>query len=131
MMQPKDVVLAYVEAFNRGDLEGLCRLFSSDALVWGVIGWGSIDQARPVWKDLIECLGIRLQVDGIISEGNTVAVRYTERGRSIKAFRGAGPTGRTYELTAMEWFEVKDGLIHRRWGARDAASQSRQLGFTE
>ncbi len=30
----------------------------------------------------------------------------------------------------MEWFDFKDKLIHRRWGARDSAAQSRQLGFT-
>jgi steroid delta-isomerase-like uncharacterized protein len=127
----KDVVLAYVDAFNGGDLEGVCRLFTTDALIWGVIGWGTIEQARPIWKDLIECLEIQLQVDAIIAEENTVAVRFTERGKSVRAFRGAGPTGRTYEITAMEWFELKDSLIHRRWGARDSAAQSRQLGFVD
>jgi steroid delta-isomerase-like uncharacterized protein len=131
MTQGKDLVLAYVDAFNRGDLEGLCKLFAKDALIWGVVGWGTLEQARPIWKDLMECLQIQLTVDAIIAEGNTVAVRYTERGKSVRAFRGAGRTGRTYELLAMEWFEINDNLIHRRWGARDSASQNRQLGFTE
>jgi predicted ester cyclase len=27
----------------------------------------------------------------------------------------------------MEWFEIENGKIKRRWGARDAASQARQL----
>jgi steroid delta-isomerase-like uncharacterized protein len=131
MTQPKEVVLRYVDAFNHADLEAVCAVFANDALVWGVLGWGTLEQARPVWRDLMDCLQIQLQVDGIVSEGNTVAVRYTERGKSIRPFRGAGPTGRTYEITAMEWFEVKEGLIHRRWGARDSAAQSRQLGFGE
>ncbi len=65
----------------------------------------------------------------MISEGSVVAVRYTERGKSVRAFRGADPANRTYELLAMEWFEIKGGLIYRRWGARDSASQARQLGF--
>ena len=114
-----------------GTSRGVCNSFARDALVCGVLGWGTIEQGRPIWKDLIECLQINLQVDGIVTEGNIVAARYTERGKSVKAFRGLGPTGRSYELTAMEWCEIKDGLIYRRWGARDAASQSRQLGFTE
>jgi hypothetical protein len=29
----------------------------------------------------------------------------------------------------MEWFEVRDGLIQRRWGARDSASINRQMGL--
>ncbi len=127
----RDVVLAYVDAFNRGDLDGACGLFAPDALVYGVLGWGTIEQVRPIWKSLMEALQINLQVDGIISEGNVVAVRYTERGKSVGDFMGSGPTGLSYELTAMEWFEVKENLIHRRWGARDSASQSRQLGFKE
>jgi len=125
----KDVVLAYVDAFNRGDLDALCKLFTPDALVWGVLGWGEIDKVRPIWQDLIECLRMQLQVDAIVSEGDTVAVRYTERGTSVQPFRGLGPTRRSYELVAMEWFELRDGRIHRRWGARDFAAQSRQLGF--
>jgi len=127
--QNKDVVLAYVDAFNRGDLEALCKLFTPDALVWGVLGWGEIDKVRPIWQDLIECLKMQLQVDAIVSEGDTVAVRYTERGTSVRPFRGVGPTQRSYELVAMEWFVIRDGRIHRRWGARDFAAQSRQLGF--
>ena len=131
MSSPKDVVRAYVDAFNRGDLEALCGLFTPDAQIWGVLGWGTLEQARPVWKDLIECLAMNLQIDAIIAENHVVAVRYTERGKSIKAFRGAGPTGRNYEITAMEWFEIQDGRIHRRWGARDSMALSRQLGFLE
>jgi steroid delta-isomerase-like uncharacterized protein len=127
--QNKDVVLAYVDAFNREDLEALCKLFTPDALVWGVLGWGQVEKVRPIWQELMECLKMQLQVDAIISEGDTVVARYTERGTSVLPFRGFGPTGRSYELIAMEWFVIRDGRIHRRWGARDFAAQSRQLGW--
>jgi hypothetical protein len=46
-----------------------------------------------------------------------VVARYTERGKSVKPFRGLGPTNKTHELLAMEWFEVNN-LIQRRWGTR-------------
>jgi predicted ester cyclase len=29
----------------------------------------------------------------------------------------------------MEWFEIEGGKIKRRWSARDAAAQARQLGI--
>ncbi len=127
--QNKELVLKYVDAFNRGDLDALCNLFSTDALIWGVFGWGEIKTVRPMWRDLMDCLKIQLQVEAIIAEGNTVAVRYVERGTAAREFRGAAATGRSYELTAMEWFEIKDELIHRRWGARDSAAQAKQLGW--
>ncbi len=125
----KQVVLQYVEAFNRGDLDALRRLFTADAVVQGVLGWGQLDEVVPIWKELHEALAIELTVDAMVAEGDEVAVRYTERGKFIGPFRGSEPTGKSFELVAMEWFILKDGKIHRRWGARDAASQARQIGL--
>ena len=66
----------------------------------------------------------------MIAEGGSVAVRYTERGTARKDFRGMPATEMSYEMTAMECFEVKNCLIHRRWSARDSATQAKQLGWT-
>jgi steroid delta-isomerase-like uncharacterized protein len=129
MKTEKEVVLAYVDAFNRGDIDGVCELFASDAMIWGVLGWGSPAEARPIWIELMEALQIQLTVDAIIAHEGTVVARYTERGQSVRPFRGLGPTGQSYELLAMEWFEVANGLIGRRWGTRDSGSLNRQLGF--
>jgi len=123
----KKVVMQYVEAFNRGDLEVLQQLFTTDALIQGVLGWGGLDKVLPIWKELHEAFAMELTVEEIIAEGDTVAVRYTERGNFNHSFRGKDPTGKSYELVAMEWFTMLDGKIHRRWGARDSASLWRQL----
>jgi steroid delta-isomerase-like uncharacterized protein len=125
----KQVVLNYVEAFNRGDLEALAALFTSDAQIQGVLGWGGLEQALPIWKELHEAFAIALTVEAIIADNDTVAVRYTERGTFRGAFRGQQPTGKSFELVAMEWFSLRDGRICRRWGARDSASQARQIGM--
>jgi len=125
----KEVVRQYVEAFNRGDLDRLRQIFTTDAVVQGVLGWGKMDVIIPIWKELHEAFAIELNVDDMIAEGDMVAVRYTERGKFVGAFRGTEPTGKSYELVAMEWFVLRDGQIERRWGARDAASQARQIGL--
>ena len=129
MKAGKELVLEYVEAFNGGELDRLCGLFASDAQIWGVLGFGSIEQAQPVWKDLMECLQIHLKVEGIVDEKDVVAVRYVESGKAVKPFRGKPATENTYELVAMEWFEVREGKITRRWGARDSAAMAKQLGW--
>ena len=130
MPTPKELVLAYVDAFNNRDLDGLCSLFAPDAQIWGVSGFATPDKARFIWQQLMSSLRINLQIDSIVEDGNTVAVRYTERGRSLAPFLGHEPTGKSYELLAMEFFEIDGGQIQRRWGARDSASQNRQLGFS-
>ncbi len=125
----KAIVRQYVEAFNQRDVERLRQLFTPDALVYGVLGWGGLDEAVPIWQELHQAFGIHLRAEEIIAEGDTVAVRYTERGTFRGAFRGQQPTGRSFELVAMEWFVFKNGKIHRRWGARDSVSQARQMGL--
>jgi steroid delta-isomerase-like uncharacterized protein len=123
----KQVVLQYVEAFNRGDIDALRNLFASDALIFGVLGWGDLDKAIPIWQELQESFAINLQVEDMIAEGEVVAVRYVERGKSLKSFRGHAATGKSYEIAAMEWFIVQNNQIYRRWGARDSAAQFRQM----
>jgi len=125
----KQTVLDYVDAFNRADLEALRRLFTDDALVYGVLGWGGLDQVMPIWQEIQQAFSIRLQVESLIAAGETVAVRYTERGTSVGPFRGQAATGKSFEVVAMEWFEMREGRIHRRWGARDSAAQFRQMGL--
>lgn len=129
MESNKEIVLQYVQAFNERDEEKLLQLFTPDAVIYGVLGSGGMDVAMPIWRELAAAFDLKLQVDSIIAEGDIVAVRYTERGTSIGDFRGQAATGKACETVAIEWFELKEGKIHRRWGARDSATQARQMGL--
>lgn len=127
--EAKEVVRQYVDAFNRGDLNGLRSLLAEDAEIQGVFGKGLFEKIEPIWRQLIEGYGIQLNIQGLVAEGNVVAARYIETGSFCAPAFGNQPTGRSYELVAMEWFEIEGGKIQRRWGARDAATQARQLGI--
>ncbi|RIA09161.1 steroid delta-isomerase-like uncharacterized protein [Flavobacteriaceae bacterium MAR_2010_72] len=131
IMDNKAVIQHYVNAFNSGDLDGLRSLFSPDALVYGVLGWGKVDEVMPIWKLLVNALHMQLKIEDMVAEGDVVAVRYIESGKSLAPFFDKPATGNSYELVAMEWFIIKNGKIERRWGARDAASQSKQLGWDQ
>lgn len=129
-LSPVETVRAYVEAINAFDLDRLRTLFTPDARIYGVLGYGGLDVAEPVWRELHEGMNMRLEILAILGESEAVAVRYRETGRFTGTFRGlAGhaPTGLAYEVTAMEWFELKGGRIAARWGARDSAAISRQV----
>jgi steroid delta-isomerase-like uncharacterized protein len=126
----KRVVLRYVEAFNRGDMETMRELYTEDGVVHGVLGWGTVEQVIPIWQLLHDAFAASLHVEAMVEEGDVVAVRYTERGTSVGEFQGKGPTGKSYEIVAMEWFELAGGRIRRRWGARDMAAQHRQMGLS-
>lgn len=125
----KEVVRAYVEAMNAGDSDSLRRCFAPDAVIHGVVGHGSLDFAMPVWRDLHDCLAMRLDIEDIVATADTVVARFRETGRSIAPFRDRPATGKSFELVAIEWFTLGDGLITARWGVRDSASLARQLGW--
>lgn len=129
--QNKTTVRAYVEAMNAGDFDSLESCFAPDAAIHGVLGHGSVEFALPIWRDLHECLAMKLEILDIAAEGNAVVVRYRETGTSLKPFRGSPATGKSYELTAIEWFRLEGGKITDRWGVRDSAAQARQLGWQE
>jgi steroid delta-isomerase-like uncharacterized protein len=125
----KLVIRQYVAAFNRGDMDALRQLFTADAIIQGVLGWGSLEEVIPIWRELHDAFAIDLTIEDLAAEGDTVAARYLEQGKFIAPFRGKQPTGKSYELVAMEWFILHEGKIARRWGARDSASQARQTGM--
>lgn len=125
----KQVVRQYVEAFNNADLDALRKIFAEDAVVQGVLGSVMMDKAISIWGELHTAFNLKLTIEEMAAEGSFVAVRYTERGTFNGVFRGNNPTGKSYELVAMEWFVVKNGKIQQRWGARDSASQARQIGL--
>jgi steroid delta-isomerase-like uncharacterized protein len=129
MDERKSLVREYVAAFNRGDVDAVCRCFAPNAVVYGVLGWGDLTKARPVWEELVTCFRMQLQIESVAAEGDVVAVRYTERGTFVRPFRGVEPTGKSYEAAAMEWFEFSDAGVARRWGARDSAAIFRQMGI--
>lgn len=123
-------IAGYIEAFNAGDWGRMRDLFTEDAQIWGVLGYGGLDAVEPIWRELHEGLEMRLEPVAVAVDGDTVVLRYRETGRFVGPFRGlAGhePTGRSYELTAFEWFELEGGRIARRWGARDSGAITRQV----
>ena len=59
------------------------------------------------------------------AKGGTVAVRYIERGKLRNATFGLEPTGKTYELVAMEFLILK---MARFKGAGESGMQHHRLG---
>jgi predicted ester cyclase len=72
---------------------------------------------------------MNLRVEATVAEGDSVAVRFIEKGTFSSSFRGIPPTGQSYEVIAMEWFVLQDGKITQRWGARDSSAIFRQMGI--
>jgi steroid delta-isomerase-like uncharacterized protein len=128
MEKNKETVRRYAEAFSRGDFDDVRALCTDDFIVSGVLGSGDITMALRVWRELHDAFAIKLEIEDLIAEGSQVVARFNESGVFRGKFRGQAPTGKPYRLTAIEWFEFRDGKFARRWGARDSASLMKQVG---
>jgi predicted ester cyclase len=126
----KGIVRSYVDAFNAFDMERLRNLFTLRPRIYGVLGHGGLDVVEPIWRELHFGMNMRLEIVAMAADGDHVAIRFRETGRFVGPFRGLSghePTGRPYEITAMEWFELEGGRIAARWGARDPTAITRQV----
>jgi predicted ester cyclase len=57
----------------------------------------------------------RVHVQAVIAEGDEVAVRWTLRGRHLRPFKGAPPSERPVELSALSMFRLEGGRIVQSW----------------
>ena len=115
MRTPRDVVLAWVEAFNRGDVDDLAALYAEDAINHQVMfdpvaGRESIRAmfAREFATAEMVCL-----VEQVLEDGEWAALEW----RDPKGLRGCG------------FFHVVGGRIRFQRGYWDRLSFLRQQGL--
>ena len=115
MRRPKDVVLAWVEAFNRADAVGLAALYAADATNHQVI-WEPI-KGRTAIRAMFEreFAGAKMvcMVEHIFEDGDWAILEW----RDPLGLRGCG------------FFHVRDGLIQFQRGYWDHLTFLRQHGL--
>lgn len=122
----------YLELFQHWRLELIDELFAPDfrsteipaSLPAGPTGvrrfYASLRAAFP---DLI------YEVDDLLAQGDKVCVRWRWRAHHGGDFRGVPPSGRAVALSGIAIYELRDGLITRRWVEGDTLGLLRTLGF--
>jgi predicted ester cyclase len=71
---------------------------------------------------------IRFETGEMISDGATVAHRWTFTGTHEGEMMGIEPTGKRVEVSGVEMNHVEDGRISASWTVSDAMGLMRQLG---
>lgn len=72
---------------------------------------------------------LRVKVEDIVAEGDRVAVRarWTGTHRGPFPLLNAAPTNRTFVLTGMVFWRIRDGKIVERWAILDRLALQQQL----
>jgi uncharacterized protein (TIGR02246 family) len=109
----KAVLTAYVSAVEAGDAEAIRASFAEDA-TWTLAGelpisgaWvgreAIIDEFLPSAMSHYQPGSVRLEITGMIAEGDNVALQWTSRARTLD--------GTPYENDCIGVFTVRDGKI--------------------
>jgi predicted ester cyclase len=125
------VLLRYVEeVWNAHDLDAIDGLVSPEYVNHAA----STEEyrhggARRIWEWILSVFpDHRFEVEDVVADGRTVAVRGTMTGTHEGEFMGIAPTGRRVAAQQSHWFRVVDGMIVEHWAVRDDLGMLQQLG---
>jgi predicted ester cyclase len=65
----------------------------------------------------------------IVATDDHVAMRYTIGGTHQGEFQGAAPTGKSFEVSALQLARFENGRCVERWGSTDELGMMKQLGI--
>ena len=72
---------------------------------------------------------IRVEVEELIAEGDTVVARYTARGTNTGAGRGLPATGKPFAMAGITICRIRDGWIVEHHGVYDMLGLLQQVGL--
>lgn len=129
----KQRINAFVQdVFNAGDVGAADRYIDAafvDHAPWPghpgtLAGFKSgLVEFRAAFPDL------RVDVERVIVEGDTVVGHLTMSGTQLGAFMGAPPSGKTFRIEAVDIVTMRGGKMVEHWGVFDAAGLAQQLGL--
>ena len=70
----------------------------------------------------------RMEIDDLIVEGDTVAIRNTWHGTQEAEFYGIPPSGKQVAVTSVGIDRVQGGLVTEGWGELDMIGMMQQMG---
>lgn len=116
--------------FNRGDLSAADELITA----------GAIDHCEPAGTDcrqhfrqVVTMLrgafpDLHIEIEDMLAEGDSVAVRMMMTGTHEGPFMGIPPTGKQFAVEQMRIMRFRDGMMTDSWAVIDWLGWRQQLG---
>jgi steroid delta-isomerase-like uncharacterized protein len=122
----------YEEVLNRGDLGLLETLVRADHVEHDPLpgqGGGGREGFRKRVEMLREALQPEFTIEQMIAEGDTIVVRWTNRGRHVAPFLGIPPTNKSFAIAGIDIHALKNGQLAEHHHVVDQLSMMQQLGL--
>jgi steroid delta-isomerase-like uncharacterized protein len=128
----KAVIRRWIDAYNERDLQA-----EADVLVPGFVAYvpaapGPLE-GLEAWRQFSGPFAeafpdLRLTVQDIAAEGDTVAARVAFHGTHRGEFQGIPPTDKEVAFSSMEFNRVVGGKVEEHWVELDLLGLMQQLG---
>ncbi len=135
MSKGTEFVNRWMDAVNRGDLQGLVNMCHPDA-VHGNGGetYRGAQGVRDLFKPIIDASSEReVQINNVVESGDTVVVefvfRFKNTGPLVTPQGTIPPTGKTVSLASIAIYELRDGKLAGSRGMYDRLELISQLGL--
>jgi len=127
----KAIVRKYIELWSTGNLaladEVLAANFVDHRHPNRIPGPESVKQEVKAFRDGFP--DVRMTIEQMIGEGDTVAFRFVLRGTHLGTFAGFPPTGKEAVLTGADFVRIADDKMVELWSVQETLSWAQQLGF--
>lgn len=125
------LAVAYIDAFNTGDMEALDALLAPDYIQEAALGR---DQDRELHKERVQLTrtgfpDLVYTIDDMMVDGDLVLIRHTMRGTHDGEYAGLTPTGTRVEVSGIHINRVECGQIAQSWNEGDGLGLYQQLGL--
>lgn len=116
------------DGWNRGDRAIIETLYAADVANPGLPpGREAVIHAQDATRAAFpDC---RWTIDALITEGETVVVRWTAVGTHTGDLLGIPPTGTEVTIAGVTTFRIVDGLVREWWRVADDLGMLQQMGL--
>jgi predicted ester cyclase len=135
----KELARRYFEdIFNRRNFDVCDEILAEDYLEHAIAPFGKVEPGQvngpqalrqtAQWL-LAQFPDMRMTIEALVAEGDTVAVRVFSQGTNLGKLNGAmPPTRRSFAARQSHWFRIADNKLVEHWATREDLPVMMQLG---
>jgi steroid delta-isomerase-like uncharacterized protein len=118
-------------AYDNQDAAALAADYAVDCVIESPSGGVHHGRAaaEQVLRSVIDALGVKMNQDALLIDGDSVAQILTIEGTDDGQFLGLPPTGKSFRVPAVFLYDLKDGQIARERRVYDFTGLLIQVGL--
>jgi steroid delta-isomerase-like uncharacterized protein len=121
----------FSEVWNEGRADAIDEMLADDAVIHGLganlQGPAEFKRFHSAYRNAYP--DVTIHIDGLVAEGDMVAVRWSASGTHRGDGLGFSATGRRAQFTGMAFVRVKEGKLVEGWNNFDQLGMLQQLGI--